>query len=380
MTRFDGSVYFKDVPYPDQTVLADWLRSTSALTQSIIKNLQPGQEHVPKLEILNPPYWEFGHLSWFHEYWIHRQGDEKKPTFIPKADLLFNSSCVAHGDRWQLELPNIDLLLAYNNNILNQTLELLDKPIDPTLAYFILLSIYHQDMHNEAFASMWQTLAYAQPFEPYSVSLNSATTPIFLEFPDQLKEFGAKRGQGFVFDNEKWAHPLKIPAFALSSHTITNGQYLEFVQSQDKNNPEFIPKHWQREGGHWYERHFDRWTHLDEHQAVRHVSHHQAQQYCTWRNGRLPTEYELTLLYAAQADHDAYPQLWEWTSSIFTPFPGFSEDPYHDYSSPWFDGNHYVLKGWSAYTSQRMRWSTFRNFYNPQRADPFCGFRVCALE
>ena len=112
---------------------------------------------------------------------------------------------------------------------------------------------------------------------------------------------------------------------------------------------------------------------------MRHISYQDAKRYCDWRQLRLPTEHELGLL-MAQKQHDWQPShLWEWTSSPFAPFPGFSSDPYADYSQPWFDGNYQVLKGWSMYTPERMRRSTFRNFYAPHRKDHFCGFRTCLL-
>jgi formylglycine-generating enzyme required for sulfatase activity len=71
--------------------------------------------------------------------------------------------------------------------------------------------------------------------------------------------------------------------------------------------------------------------------------------------------------------------LWEWTSSQFLPFEGFTPDPYLDYSQPWFDGTYQVLKGWSPFTVERMRRLGFRNFYQTKRNDIFSGFRVCRL-
>ncbi len=69
--------------------------------------------------------------------------------------------------------------------------------------------------------------------------------------------------------------------------------------------------------------------------------------------------------------------VWEWTASSFRPYPGFSADPYLDYSKPWF-GNHRVLRGASFATRARMRSAKYRNFYLPWRDDIFSGFRSCA--
>ena len=72
-------------------------------------------------------------------------------------------------------------------------------------------------------------------------------------------------------------------------------------------------------------------------------------------------------------------EVWEWTSSAFMPYPGFTPDAYREYSEPWFR-SHYVLRGGSFATSPRIAYARYRNFYLPERADMFAGFRTCAVE
>jgi iron(II)-dependent oxidoreductase len=69
--------------------------------------------------------------------------------------------------------------------------------------------------------------------------------------------------------------------------------------------------------------------------------------------------------------------VWEWTASAFLPYPGFSPDPYREYSEPWF-GTHQVVRGGSFATTGRLVRNAFRNFYEPHRRDPWIGFRTCA--
>ena len=71
-------------------------------------------------------------------------------------------------------------------------------------------------------------------------------------------------------------------------------------------------------------------------------------------------------------------QLWEWTASPFLPYPGFAADRYREYSAPYF-GSRQALRGASFATPPRQRSPHFRNFYMPERADIFVGFRTCAL-
>ena len=362
--------------------LADWLTNTNALTRSILQNLELGQEIVPKDDVLNPPYWEFGHLTWFHEFWVHRHGQVTMPSLIGNSDYLFNSSDVAHTDRWSLEIPTLSGLLHYNEKVFEKTQNLLKDTIDVETAYFIKLSIFHQDMHNEAFAYMWQTLGYKEPFTAFSRAVSNKQTSRYINFSESKFKIGSEKQNGFIFDNEKWAHELDLPAFDISDRAVINTEYLEFIESDTNRtdpNPVAMPKHWKKQDGIWHQRFFNQWEPLDASEPVRHINLLDAQRYCEWRGLRLPTEQELSVLMSHPQDQWQASHLWEWTSSPFLPFPGFSPDPYLDYSKPWFDGQHQVLKGWSLYTPERMRRSAFRNFYAPQRNDHFCGFRTCLL-
>ena len=57
------------------------------------------------------------------------------------------------------------------------------------------------------------------------------------------------------------------------------------------------------------------------------------------------------------------------------PYPGFSPDPYRNYSAPWFH-SHWELRGGSPVTHPLLKRAGFRNFYLPHRRDPFTGFRL----
>ena len=370
-------------PYLNAALLDGWLESTNSLTRSILEKMRPGDESLAYDAILNPPHWEFGHLTWFHEFWVHRGGQVSTPSLLGDADYLFNSSEIAHRDRWTIPIPPLDVLLEYNARVIQKTRELLVKSIDAEKAYFIQLAIFHQDMHNEAFAYMWQTLGYPAPFEPFSQpKLDTNPASAYIHFPETTVTVGSERKSGFIFDNEKWAHSVTLPAFSIAEQAVSNADYLQFIESPSNQadvNPVTTPMHWKKERGVWYQRYFDAWRDFSELEPVRHISYEDAKRYCDWRQLRLPTEHELSLL-MAQKQQDWQPShLWEWTSSPFVPFPGFSSDPYADYSQTSFDGNHQVLKGWGMYTPERLRRSPFRNFYAPHRNDHFCGFRTCLL-
>ena len=105
-----------------------------------------------------------------------------------------------------------------------------------------------------------------------------------------------------------------------------------------------------------------------------HVSRAEAEAYATASGRRLPRAAEWL-----RASGDAAfvtGQCWEWTADTFAPYPGFSPDPYADYSVPWFDGRHAEVRGASWVTDARLARPGFRNFYTPERSDPFVGFRT----
>ena len=375
--------YLAYSPYTPASTLAQWLEESNDITRQILISTSAADQLVPQLSILNPPLWEFGHLTWFHEFWVRRDGQENMPSFMKDADYLFNSSEIAHEDRWSTPMPSLDSLLVYNKSVIENTQQLLSAPIDNKTTYFIQLAIFHQDMHNEAFAYMWQTMGRAMPFAPFSgPSTLLDNKQNWIHFSETTLHAGSERGSGFIFDNEKWAHSINLPAFDIASKPVTNGDYLDFLESHGSpsNSKSVVPpSHWKKDGDIWLERFFNQWLPLNPTSAVRHISYLDAQLFCEHNHVRLPSEHELSLLMSQKHMVWQPPNLWEWTSSAFTPFPGFTVDPYADYSKPWFDGNYQVLKGWSIFTPERLRRSAFRNFYGRNRSDHFCGFRTCLL-
>jgi iron(II)-dependent oxidoreductase len=142
--------------------LAAQLRDTRTRTAFLTEDLSNRQLMGPMLPIVNPVLWEIGHVGWFHEYWTLRHAHGDAPL-LDRADLLWNSSTVAHDRRWDLELPDRDGVFRYMSDVLGRQLERLGGRIDAPTSYFYELSIRHEDMHVEALAYTRQTLGYARP-------------------------------------------------------------------------------------------------------------------------------------------------------------------------------------------------------------------------
>ena len=323
----------------------------------------------PKLAIVNPPLWEIGHVAWFQERWCLRQRDDGSlaDSVLANADALYDSATVAHDTRWDLPLPGLNATRTYGARVLELVRgRLAREPEGQALQYFVRLATFHEDMHAEAFHYTRQTLGYVElPFDFHPA-------PSFLEdieINGGKHLLGAAPSDGFVFDNEKWAHEVELAPFRIAKFPVTNAEYLAFAEQGGA-----VPRYWKKEGGAWLERRFERWLALAPGEPVRHVSWNEARAYCAWARRRLPTEAE----WEYASPKLAYGHVWEWTESTFQPYPGFVLDPYKEYSEPWF-GTHKVLRGGSFATPARLMRPTFRNFYTPERGDVFCGFRTCAL-
>jgi iron(II)-dependent oxidoreductase len=254
-----------------------------------------------------------------------------------------------------------------------------------------------------------------------------------VELPGGTFMLGAVPGDDFVFDNEKWAHEVKLSPFRIARTPVTCADYLDFVRAGGYGRREWwsdegwewrsragllAPKYWVQQDGGWAQRRFDRVVALAPDLPVVHVSWHEAQAYCAFAGRRLPTEAEWEYAASWQAGDQRkhrFPwgeeapgalsanlegtevigvgnlpdgdtpsgirqmigNVWEWTATTFRPYPGFTVDPYKEYSEPWF-GTHKVLRGGSFATPRRLIRNTWRNFYTPDRYDVFAGFRTCA--
>ncbi|HEU0200477.1 MAG TPA: selenoneine synthase SenA [Burkholderiaceae bacterium] len=376
-------------------------------TRALVDDLDDDQWRVPLLPIVNPFLWEVGHVGWFMEHWCLRwRGADRTPgpSILAHADRWYDSSRVAHDTRWSLDLPSRAATLDYLDAVLAATLDALERADETDAAlYFFRLALYHEDMHGEAFAYMRHTLGYPAPANKWAAN-KWGQTPFFeaaadVDVAGGEFEIGAlppgKGASGFVFDNEKWAHPHTLRPFRIAARPVSNGEYLRFVEDGGYARTDLWsgagkawldatrrggPRDWrkdERTDGSWLERHYDAWQPLMPQYPVQHVAAFEAEAYCAWAGRRLPTEAEWEAAALATAIVPA--GVWEWTASPFVPYPGFSADPYADYSAPWFH-THRVLRGASFATPARIVHPKFRNFYLPGRDDVFVGFRTCAVQ
>jgi formylglycine-generating enzyme required for sulfatase activity len=296
--------------------------------------------------------------------------------------------------------PGLDEMERYNRRARDEIdgllhTEALSEKVPEQLLH---VAIEHRLMHAETFAYILHQVDYADKLAQPSWPVEARPpAPEILEIPAGTAQLGMKNG-GFGWDNEFQAHHVEVPAFSIGKYKVTNGEYLEFVR-QGAEAPFF----WKKCGGDWHYRGMWAEFPLPLEWPV-YVTYDEAEAYAQWRGMRLPSEAEWhraaarspvscnvdfrywdpTPVTADDAANQAaraggevsqmtggeVSQMtgngWEWTSSQFAPFPGFAPFPFYaNYSAPFFDGQHYVLKGASPRTAACFLRPSFRNWFRP---------------
>jgi gamma-glutamyl hercynylcysteine S-oxide synthase len=423
---------------PDPVELAEWVVDGCERTLELIADLSDAQLIGPLLPTVNPLLWEIGHLAWFEEKFVLRQACGQRPI-LDYGDALYDSGAIPHDTRWRLVLPSRNETRDYMRRVADRVAQEVCKPdtTDVTL-HFARYTVHHYDMHTEALTYTRQTLGFPPPALRGLASAGPDDTaegslPGDVEMTGGRLLLGALRSDPFVYDNEKWAHPVIVDKGAIARAAVTQAEFAAFVDDGGYADPRLWsdggawlaatdatqPLYWRRSGNGWQRRHFDAWVELEPNLPVHHVCWWEADAYCRWAGRRLPTETEWE--YAATGGlvpRSIYPwgdsapaseyavtdwrvpgplpvsacaagdspigcrqmigNVWEWTSSDFAAYPNFERDAYHENSEQFF-GQRKVLRGGAWTTRGRLLRSTLRNYFTPDRRDVVTGFRTCPL-
>jgi len=385
-----SSVATTDVP-SDVDGLRHALLAQRQYTLALYADLPPAywnSSQFPILATINPPLWEMAHIAWFQEFFALRwRADDvscrRISSCLDVADELFDSRSVAHLSRWQLAYPSKANCFDYMRRVLDNVIDGLDNSSNGSRVGFQLV-LLHEDMHAEALAMTLTTLGIALPIVvPPRLALSSRHPSREIRCEGGAVTVGVS-SRSFRFDNEKPGNVERLAPFEIDSRVVSAEEFAEFVASSGYSDPRF----WSVTGNAWREgaHHSDvRIPMIDQPDdlAAMHVNYFEASAYCRWKNRRLPTEAEWEHVATSSEEFLASTgHVWEWTASVFSPYPGFKAERYREYSEPWFESNgvvHQVLKGGSFVTHPRLKYPQYRNFYTPERKDIFCGFRTCSI-
>ena len=377
---------------------------------------------------VSPTKWHLSHTTWFFETFILKKFVSGYRAEVPQYAYLFNSYYNAAGDMHRRDLrglisrPTVKEAQRYRRSIdshmddlLSNAAEKLLDEIEPIL----ILGIHHEQQHQELLVTDIKHVFAQNPLYPVFREqkigiVPTQTTPMhFLDFEEKTVEVGHD-GRGFAYDNESPRHRALIPAFSMASRPVTNGEYIAFIEDNGYARAEFwlslgwltvneqhwqSPLYWTKRDGRWWNFTLSGFRPVDENEPVTHVSYFEADAFANWTGARLPTEFEWERA-AAKIDiegnfveseifhpcpapvsaddlHQMFGDVWEWTRSAYSPYPGYRAVPgaLGEYNGK-FMCNQYVLRGGSCATSQSHIRRTYRNFFQPEKRWQFTGIRL----
>jgi gamma-glutamyl hercynylcysteine S-oxide synthase len=379
---------------PTQPRLAEELAAARQRTDELFGLLVPDALYDRPIAERNRIIFYKGHLEAFdwNQICRIRLG---MPSFHPEFDKLFELGIDPPPGRLPedqpSDWPSVAEVDSYGNRICQAVDQALEQGRLPEEAWQLIIE--HRLMHAETFTYMLHNLAHDRKIEPPGVAAKIIGPPIdraMIEVPAGTATLGLKRGSAFGWDNEFDQHSVHVPAFTIDNYKVTNGEYLEFVRAGAG------PSHfWFREGDEWFQRTMFGRAPLPLTWPV-YVTQQQAAAYAAWAGKSLPTEaqfdravrrspngagnynfqYWNPVPVNAYASGQMLGNGWEWTSTVFEPFPGFEPFPFYPgYSANFFDGDHYVLKGASPRTAACFLRPSFRNWFRPDYPYVYAGFR-----
>jgi len=412
-------------------------RDRSQLLTDAVDDDDLVRQHSP---LMSPLVWDLAHVGNQEEQWLVRDVGGRAPV-RQDIDHLYDAFKHARADRPSLPLLGPADARSYVREVRDKVLDVLShsplegrRLLDQAFAFGMVAQ--HEQQHDETMLATHQlraggaVLAAAPP--PPGTSLPSAEVLV----PGGPFTMGTST-EPWALDNERPDHVVQVAPFFMDTAAVTNGAYMAFIDSGGYDEAAWwsaagwahrqaagltAPRFWQREGDTWWRLRFGIREQVPPSEPVVHVSFHEAQAYAAWAGRRLPTEAEwekaarwdpatgrsrrypwgdedpgpqhanLGQRHLRPAAAGAYPagasplgvhqligDVWEWTSSDFGGYPGFTAFPYPEYSLVFFGPDYKVLRGGSFGSDAVAVRGTFRNWDYPIRRQIFAGFR-CARD
>lgn len=409
-------------PQTDRELLIEEFRRVRNATETLCAPLSVDDYQIQSILQTSPPKWHIAHVTWFFETFVLTVFDEGYTCFDGRYDYLFNSYYYTHGkmhpraDRGLLSRPTVDQVYRYRQTV-DRAMERLMSDTSACrwdeLAFRVILGLNHEQQHQELLLMDIKHNFFMNPLKPVyredlSETANSGRGAGWVERTGGIHEIGHAE-QGFAYDNETPRHKVLLRDHRLADRFVTNWEYLDFIEDGGYRQPALwladgwaqiqgegwrAPLYWQQEG-EWMEFTLAGVRPLNRDEPVCHLNYFEADAYARWAGKRLPMEAELESMLAelpveghfAERDrfHPApagdtgqwFGDLWAWTASPYTPYPGFKplEGSMGEYNGK-FMSNQIVLKGGSCITPAGHTRASYRNFFYPDERWAFTGVRL----
>ena len=380
------------------------------------------RQHSP---LMSPLVWDLAHIGNYEEQWLVRAAGGVA-AIDPSLDDLYDAFRHARPDRPALPLLGPDAARAYIDQVRQRALVALEglpfDPADPLVAggFVVGLVVQHEHQHDETMLATLQ-LMDGEGYRPVALPSPPAagpTGPAEILIPGGAFEMGTD-DEAWAYDNERPSHPVSVAPFFIHTTPVSNGEFGEFIADGGYDRASLwsaagwawrqqadltAPGYWRPEGqGSWSRLRFGHLEDVPAAEPVQHVCWYEADAFARWAGCRLPTEAEWEKAAAgsepARANlgggrfrpspagshpdgrsswgvHQMIGDVWEWTASDFTAYPGFRPFPYREYSEVFFGPEYKVLRGGSWATHPTAARRTFRNWDYPIRRQIFSGLRL----
>ena len=403
---------------PD-TSLADQYQSVRDTTVQLCATLAPEDTVVQSMPDVSPAKWHLAHITWFFERFVLEEFVSGYHRFDDGFDFLFNSYYYSVGQmharprRGLVSRPTYIEILSYRTHVDAAIRQLLEQRDDRAIVERIVLGLNHEQQHQELLLTDIKHVFSCNPLSPAvnpELKLpgsGSADEYSYSNGSSGIRAIGAG-GLAFCFDNETPRHDALLHEHQIGDRLVSNAEYREFIADGAYGDSNLwlsdgwavINEHNWNRPLYWSEDLSTEFTlaglrAIDENAPVSHVSYYEADAYARWVGARLPTEFEwenaaagvaaegnlMQSEYwqpiAAAGSKQFFGDVWEWTSSAYAPYPGFTplDGALGEYNGK-FMCSQMTVRGGSCVTAADHIRASYRSFFYPDARWQFLGFRL----
>lgn len=375
----------------DRESLRHWMQLCRQQTLTLFADVDHDQFCQQAHPDFSPIGWHLGHIAYTEGLWLLEHLAGLPPQF-PEYRRLFAADTLPKRDR--VYLPTLPEIQTYLDTIRTQVFTYLETAPLADQGRLWLWLLQHESQHRETIAIVQALLEQESRRDVPLVRLTQSQdehpkigvgavgqTPCDAIYIPAGK-FAMGNENLLALDNERPVHWVDVQSFWIDRAPVTCAQYAEFMAAGGYETARW----WTLAGWEWLQAHpvtqplywaGDR----PGSDPVCGINWFEATAYANFVGKRLPTEaeWEKAMRWAEQQPDSPLivGQVWEWTTTWFAGYPGFTAYPYRGYSQAYFDDQHRVLRGGSWATLPWARRSTFRNWYHPHVREIFAGLR-CA--